>query len=81
MFSKYLCIPLNVNFTSGSQRMSFGNESTWRIDDVLSTVGVVTCVHHFAAFALSAEAQGLVGEQLVGAEAVVQFDDVNLQRL
>ena len=60
--------------------MSLGNEATRRIDDVLAAVRIVPSVDKLATLTFWAETQCLVGDQLVGGEAVVQFNDVHVIR-
>lgn len=58
--------------------MSFTNQPTWGINYYSSTIGVISFVDELTGFTLLTELYGLVGDELIGAEAVVELDDANL---
>merc|ERR1719276_776736 len=58
--------------TSRSKRMPLGDQTTGRIDDNSTAVGVVTGVNELASFAFFAELESFVSDQLVRREAIVE---------
>lgn len=64
--------------TSSSDGMPLGDETSRRVDDPLSSIGVVSSVDNVSSLAQWAQSDGLVGDQLVGSEAIVQLDDLNI---
>src|SRR5882757_3712281 len=66
--------------TGGSERVAFGDQAAGGVDHPAPAVGGFAAVDELVPFALSAQPDGFVGEQLVGCEAVVQLDDVHIVR-
>src|ERR1700722_11527628 len=66
--------------TSGPQRMSLGDQSAGRIDHPATAIGDVAVVDQLGRLALGAQTQGLDRQQLVGREAVVQLDHLEVRR-
>ena len=64
----------------GAERVALGDQPARGVHDPLPAVGGVLGVHELVAVALLGEAERLVGDQLVGGEAVVQLDDVDVLR-
>ena len=62
----------------GAERVALGDQAAGGVDDPAAAVGGVVVVDELAALALAAQAERLVGQQLVGGEAVVQLDDVDV---
>ena len=60
------------------ERVALGDQPAGGVDDDLAAVGGRLFVDQLVALALGGEAERLVGDQLVGAEAVVQLADVDL---
>ena len=58
--------------------VSLGEQATRGVDHPAPTVGAGVFFHQPFAFALGAQAERLVGDQFVGAEAVVQFYDLHV---
>src|SRR5690554_1115035 len=61
-----------------SERMALRDQSARGIDDPFPPVCDIARLDQLATFALAAEPQALVGDELVCREAVVQFDDVDV---
>src|SRR5437867_25809 len=57
-----------------------GDEATRRVHDPLAAIGDGARVDQLAALAGLTQAEPLVGDQLVGREAIVQLDDVDVLR-
>ena len=53
-------------------------ELTGGVHDELAAERVVTGIHELVVFALAGDANGLVGDELIAAEAIVEFDNVNV---
>ena len=63
----------------GAERVALGDQAARRVDDrAVAAVGGGLRVDELVALALLGQAERLVGDQLVRAEAVVQLDDVDL---
>ena len=62
----------------GAERVALGQQAAGRIGDELAAIGVVAVVDEAFRAAFGAEAERLVGDQLVVREAVVQLDDVDI---
>jgi hypothetical protein len=60
--------------------MSLRYQSSRWIYDNPTTIGIVTTINELSSLALPTQPQRFVGNQFVGAEAVVHFDDSNLTR-
>ena len=60
--------------------MTLGEQTARGIDHPLAAIGDVTFIDQLLGAAFLAQAQGLVGDQLIGGEAVVQFDDIHVLR-
>ena len=60
--------------------MALGQQAAGRIGHDLAAIGVVAIVDEALGAAFGAQAERLVGDQLVVREAVVQFDDVEVLR-
>src|SRR5689334_6015740 len=63
-----------------AERMALRQETTGRIGDDATAIGVVAVIDELGRLALLAEAKTLIGDQLVLGEAVVQLDDVEIIR-
>ena len=62
-----------------AQRVALGDQPAGRVDDrTVAAVGGRLAVDELVAVALLGEPERLVGDQLVGAEAVVQLDDLDI---
>lgn len=61
--------------------MSLRDETSARIDHVLSAVRVVAFEHHLGRLADLAQSERFVRDELVGAEAIVQLNHLNVARL
>ena len=64
----------------GAERMALGDQAAGRVHHPPAAVGRVLGIDELAALALLGQAERLVGDQLVGGEAVVQLDDVDVVR-
>ena len=64
----------------GAQRMALGDQAARRVDHPAAAVGGVAVVDQLGRLALTAQAERLVQQQLVGREAVVQLDDLEVRR-
>src|SRR3712207_288654 len=62
----------------GAERVALGDQPTGRVDDPLAAIRRRPLVDERVSFAGGREAERLVGDQLVGREAVVQLDDVHV---
>ena len=62
----------------GAERVALGEEAAGGVGDEFAAVGVVAVPDELLGFAFFAEAEGFVGEELVGGEAVVELDDVDV---
>ncbi len=62
----------------GAERVALREQAARRVGDELAAVGVVAVPDELLGLALLAEAERLVGEELVGGEAVVELDDVHV---
>ena len=62
----------------GAERVALREQAARGVGDELAAVGVVAVPDELLGLALLAEAERLVGEELVGGEAVVQLDDVDV---
>ena len=60
------------------ERVALGDQPAGGVDDDLAAVGGRLFLDQLVALALGGEAERFVGDQLVGAEAVVQLADVDL---
>ena len=58
--------------------MALGQQAAGGVGDVLAAVGVLAVPDELLGAALGTQADGFVGEQLVGGEAVVQLDDLDI---
>ncbi|KAH9399003.1 hypothetical protein TYRP_018389 [Tyrophagus putrescentiae] len=71
-----------LRHTGGAQLIGSSSSSssslTTGVNDPLAAVGVVGPLHQRLRLPNRTEAQCLVGDQLIGREAIVQFDDVHL---
>ena len=65
---------------SSPKRVTLRDETTARIDDTLTTKGEIISINGFAGLTLLAESQCLVSNQLICAEAIVEFDHIDLIR-
>lgn len=65
---------------SRAERMTFREETTRRVRDECSAVGVVSVVNEPLCSALGSRAKRLVGQKLICREAVMEFDDLNVFR-
>ena len=63
----------------GAERVAFGDEAAGRVDDAAAAVGDVAVADHEVGFARRAEAETVEGDELVGGEAVVEFDEGDLR--
>jgi len=63
---------------SGAERMTLGDEAAGGIDDPFATICVVSSVDQLTCFSLLAQSQGLVGDELVCREAIVQLDHLHI---
>lgn len=61
--------------------MSFRDETTARIYHILAAIRVVLFEHHLSGLSDLAQPKRLVGDELVGAEAIVQLDHLHIARL
>src|SRR5690606_37499427 len=61
-----------------SEGVALRDEAAGRVDHPASAVGGVVGVDELAAVTFGAQSKCLVGQQLVGGEAVVEFDDVDV---
>src|ERR1700722_13522298 len=66
--------------TSGPQRMPLRDQFAGRVDHPAPAVGDVAVVDQLGRLALGAQPQRLVEQQLVGREAVVQLDHLEVRR-
>ena len=66
--------------TGGTERVPLRDEAAGRIHHPLAAVGHRARVDEVAGLAGFAQAEGVVGDQFVGAEAVVQLDHVDVFR-
>jgi hypothetical protein len=64
----------------GAERVALGQQSAGRIGDEPAAIGVVAIVDEAFRAAFGTEAEGLIGDQLIVRETVVQFDDVDILR-
>lgn len=64
----------------GAERVALGDEAPRGVDDVLAAVGDVAVADELVGLALVAEPEGVNDNHLVGAEAVVQLDDLDVPR-
>src|SRR3954464_4175112 len=64
----------------GAERVALGDQAARRVDDPAAAIRRVAVVDEPRRVALVAEAERLVDEQLVRAEAVVQLDDSEVLR-
>jgi hypothetical protein len=64
--------------TRRTERVPLGDEPTRRVDHPASAVGGVVVVDQSRCFTLAAQAEGFVQQKLVGGEAVVQLDDLEV---
>src|SRR4051812_46481513 len=64
----------------GAERVALREQAAGRVGDELAAVGVVAVPDELLGAAFLAQAERLVGEQLVGGEAVVELDDVDVAR-
>jgi hypothetical protein len=62
----------------GTQGVALGDQTARRVDDVLAAVRVVAAIDKLARFALLAQTQGLVRDQLVSREAIVQLHHLHI---
>src|SRR6185503_9939915 len=62
----------------GAERVALGEQAARRVGDELAAVGVVAVPDELLGAALGAQPERLVGEQLVGGEAVVELDHVDV---
>lgn len=64
--------------TSGTQRMTFADQTTRWIDDALATIRVLACVNPFSCFSFLAQPQSLVSDKFVGTKTIVEFYNTDL---
>lgn len=64
--------------TSGTERVALGNETSRGVDDELTTVSVVTLHDKVTSLTGVRQTHGVNGDQLVGREAVVQLDNLDI---
>ena len=64
----------------GTQRVPLREKPPRGIGDVLSAIGIVAIIDELPGLAVPAEAEGLVGDELVLGKAVVQLHHVNVFR-
>mmetsp|Transcript_14488 Transcript_14488/g.16003 ORF Transcript_14488/g.16003 Transcript_14488/m.16003 type:complete len:305 (-) Transcript_14488:482-1396(-) len=62
----------------GTERMPLGNQTTRWVHHILASICVVTSIDEFACFTLSAKSETFVSNQLVGSEAIVQFNNLDV---
>ena len=63
-----------------TERMSLGDQAAGRVDHPPPAVCGVVVVDELRCLTLGAQAEGFVQQQLVGGEAVVQFDHLEVVR-
>ncbi len=61
-----------------AERVALGDQPTGGVDHPATAVGGVVVVDQPRRLALAAQAEGLVQQQFVGGEAVVQLDDLEV---
>lgn len=64
--------------TRGTQGMALGDEAARGVDDVLAAVGDVAAADELVGLALLTKTEGINDNHLVGAEAVVQLDNLHV---
>ena len=60
--------------------MTLGDQATRRVDHVRASKGIVARVNELTSLANGAQSKGLVGDELVGREAVVQLHNLHVLR-
>ena len=58
--------------------MAFGDKAAGGVDDTAATVGDVAVSDHDVSLARRAEAESIEGDEFIGGEAVVEFDEGDL---
>ena len=63
-----------------SERMAFREQAAGRVGDVTPAIRVIAVEDELLCLTLAAEAERLVGDELVLRKAIVQFDDIDILR-
>ena len=62
----------------GAERVALGEQAAGGVGDDSAAIGVVAVGDELFGGACGGEAEGFVGDEFVGGEAVVEFDDVEV---
>ena len=61
-------------------RIYLWNQASRWIDNILSTISIVTIVNEFTSFAKGTKTKGFIGNEFIGRKTVVKFNNINITR-